>query len=50
MVYLICFISAIVLTNLIFSPFFPKLDGSAGNRLQFAWSIIRPFLRAMIDP
>ena len=23
---------------------------SAGNRLQFAWSIIRPFFRAMIDP
>ena len=26
------------------------LKTSVGNRLQFSWSIIRPFFRAMIDP
>ena len=26
------------------------LSTSVGNRLQFSWSIIHPFFRAMIDP
>ena len=29
---------------------FSDTQSSAGNRLQFSWSIIRPFFRAMIDP